>query len=250
MVAIVFAWRQFSHRRYLGTVAWMLILLAAFTSGAHGAIIMVPLLVLMILILQRNFRTGITAAVAVTVAFLAAASIFGADPLAVFTTARTTGVGEVQAGFVDGMGTAIQIATLGLGTGTIANQSRYAYSNSINPNSGMAGSESWWVKAILELGLLGLLVVLILFGWILVTGYKGHLAIRDPSLRAASAALLAFIAWNLIYLTKGSYLDLDPINVYFWLFAGMLSRIPSLDGFELSSVFPLAQTKAQRTLGQ
>ncbi len=53
---------------------------------------------------------------------------------------------------------------------------------------------------------------------------------RKLLLASGGAALLAFLIWNLIYNLKGQYMDIDPINVYFWLFAGVLARLPALDG--------------------
>jgi hypothetical protein len=41
--------------------------------------------------------------------------------------------------------------------------------------------------------------------------------------------MIAFLLWNLVYMTKGGWIDIDPINVYFWLFAGMLLRAAALD---------------------
>jgi hypothetical protein len=228
MVGITLAWRALSRRRYVGAVIWCLMLLASFTSGARGAFIMVPLLVLMTLVLQRRMATGVVASLTVVIVFLAAANIFGAQPTEVFRTASGLGMSEVQSGFVTGVQNALQITTTGLGTGTISNQSRYAFSNGYNPSSALAGSESWWVKVMLEFGLVGLAIVLALFGWMITTGWRAYLATRDPDLKVAAGALLAFFVWNLVYMTKGSYIDLDPINVYFWLFAGILVRIPQL----------------------
>ena len=83
-------------------------------------------------------------------------------------------------------------------------------------------------QVVLELGLPGLAGAAALMGWLLVGGYRSHRRIADPGLRQVSAALLAFVLWTLVYLTKGAEIDLDPINVYFWLFAGILLRLPLL----------------------
>jgi hypothetical protein len=37
------------------------------------------------------------------------------------------------------------------------------------------------------------------------------------------------VIWNVIYCLKGQYFDLDPLNVYFWLFVGLLFKLPALD---------------------
>lgn len=44
----------------------------------------------------------------------------------------------------------------------------------------------------------------------------------DAGARPLAAALLALLGITAVSLFKGPYIDLDPLNVYFWLFAGML----------------------------
>jgi hypothetical protein len=53
--------------------------------------------------------------------------------------------------------------------------------------------------------------------------------LRDPGLHASAAALLAFLIVAMLYSFKTWLLDLDPVNVYFWLFAGVLTCLPALD---------------------
>jgi hypothetical protein len=36
--------------------------------------------------------------------------------------------------------------------------------------------------------------------------------------------------WGFVSNFKAQNLDLDPMNVYFWLFIGILLRLPALDG--------------------
>jgi O-antigen ligase len=92
-----------------------------------------------------------------------------------------------------------------------------------------AVQESWYVKAYLELGVFGLAIVLALLGTIVYRAARIHLRIRDPRLKFASAAILALMGWVLVYSLKAQYFDLDPINIYFWLFAGLLMGLPRLE---------------------
>jgi hypothetical protein len=57
---------------------------------------------------------------------------------------------------------------------------------------------------------------------------QSHLSLSDGGLHAVSAALVALAVWTVLYGVKAPYLDLDPLNVYFWLFAGIALRLPSL----------------------
>ena len=38
--------------------------------------------------------------------------------------------------------------------------------------------------------------------------------------------------WSIVYIAKSQYIDLDPLNVYFWLFVGLLFRVPTLAACE------------------
>jgi hypothetical protein len=44
-----------------------------------------------------------------------------------------------------------------------------------------------------------------------------------------SASLIGLILWNMVFNTKAQYLDIDPMNVYFWLLLGLLLKLPALD---------------------
>ena len=127
------------------------------------------------------------------------------------------------------VGEAVHKTWLGLGAGSDSTAARYAFPTSELQTSVGAVQESWYVKTYLELGVFGLAIVLALLGTILYRATRVHLRIRDPRLKMVSAAILALMGWVLIYCLKAQYFDLDPINVYFWLFAGMLMSLPRLE---------------------
>jgi hypothetical protein len=142
---------------------------------------------------------------------------------------------EFDSVFVQGFQQAIAMTQLGLGTGSDTNASRYAFSTATT-FTGAAGTwyESWYVKALLELGVVGLVVVVALVGTMVVRGLRAHHELRDPRLRAVSAAILAYLIWNAIYGIKGQYIDLDPTNVYFWLLAGIAAKLATIERTEIS----------------
>lgn len=88
--------------------------------------------------------------------------------------------------------------------------------------------EAFYGKAVVEIGLPGLGLVAILFGWILISSYKSMRQISDGDLRGVGVGLLALLIIVGLYMVKGSFLDYDPLNVYFWLFAGILMKLPKL----------------------
>jgi len=52
--------------------------------------------------------------------------------------------------------------------------------------------------------------------------------VRDRRLRSCSAAFLAFLVIMMVHSLKGWQIDIDPVNVYFWLYAGILLKLPRL----------------------
>jgi O-antigen ligase len=146
------------------------------------------------------------------------------DPAALFDL-----MSELTTSYADeishrGLVHAVQTAPLGLGTGMNTGPARYAFDD---PESFIA-VENYYAKAVYELGIPGLFVVAAMFLAIITYGYDVHRQIRDKELRSVSAALLAFIITMTINSFKGWLLDLDPINVYFWLFAGLLFKLNCL----------------------
>ena len=91
---------------------------------------------------------------------------------------------------------------------------RYAFPNVELQTPVGSVQESWYVKAYLELGVFGLAIALAFLGTLVYRAARVHLRIRDPRLKFVSAAILALMAWVLVYSIKAQYFDLDPINLY------------------------------------
>ena len=239
MIAVTYAWwRGFLvGTRYArrGAALWALMIAAAFLCGARGAYFLVPLLVLLTLLIERGLaRIASMRLLAPIGIFLISAALFGAKGANVLSATLTTARVEFQNVFVDGFRAAFGITWLGLGTGADTNATRYAFSSQ-DQFHGIGGTwyESWYVKALLELGIGGLLVVLVLVSTLVVGGLQAHRSLGDPRLRAVSAPILAYLIWNAIYGVKGQYIDLDPTNVYFWLLAGIAARLATIDREEV-----------------
>ena len=134
---------------------------------------------------------------------------------------------------INQFGYALRLTWWGMGAGMNTSQARYALgpgaSSSYANLAFNAGVESFPGKAILEIGVPGLVVAVALLGWLLLSGYRRLRELRDPSLRAFGVGLLSFLAIVVAYLYKGTVLDYDPLNVCFWLFAGILMKLPELE---------------------
>jgi hypothetical protein len=240
MLAVAYAsWRgrRLALRQNVVAAAiWLVLLAASFLTGVRAAFIMTPFLFAVVLALEgrRAMRFAVRWLVPGAAVVLAAVTFVpGSHLLAVWSDVGHVGRQEFWDVIVASSREAVHLTTFGLGTGIDSIAARYAYSNDdawqafIFPLLGR-WHESWYVKTWLELGVIGLAVVLALFATIVIRGVRAHLTLRDPGLRIASAALLSVVIWSMVYAAKSQYLDLDPLNVYFWLFAGMLFKVPVL----------------------
>jgi len=114
------------------------------------------------------------------------------------------------------------IAPWGKGTGTNTGAARYAYSDPGNPDT-KGPFESYYAKIVYELGIPGFLCLIWFYGSIVSVGLsiRRHQA-SNPPVRTIASTILALVLVILVYSLKGWAIDLDPLNLYFWLFVGIL----------------------------
>ena len=83
-------------------------------------------------------------------------------------------------------------------------------------------------KLIYEMGFLGLISFMILVSVLVFLTWKIQASLEDKSLKNMAICFwifILFISYNFYYYP----LNVDPVNVYFWLIAGVLFRLPDLD---------------------
>jgi hypothetical protein len=235
MVAVTYAWWRATPTRTRSTTrcaVWLLLLLAGLLSGARAAFLFLPLLMALILTLEgRTARFAFARLVAPAMLLLGlAAAVLGTTASGVLGHATEVGVEEFGHVFVDGFRQALSRTLMGLGTGVDTNAARFAFGQT-DRFVGVDGIwyESWYVKALLELGVAGLVILALLFGTLVVKALSQHGRLRDPGLKVVSASLIGLLLWNLMFNIKAQYLDIDPMNVYFWLLLGVLLKLPKLD---------------------
>jgi hypothetical protein len=213
------AWRRF------GSAMLIFVAMAGFLSGARAAYVFVPLLVALMYWLNRGL-SGALRAVCYTAAGLAGA-------LAISRIAARPLFGLISGLFEDyavntaygGLVESLTSSWFGHGTGTNTGSARYA----LERPEFFRAIENYYAKAAYELGALGLLLLIAVFVALLVLGFRILRRLRDPGLRATAAALLGFLIVAMLCSFKAWLLDLDPVNVYFWFFAGVLACLPALD---------------------
>ena len=83
---------------------------------------------------------------------------------------------------------------------------------------------------------------------IMFAGFRARRTMATPPVfRCCSNAFLAFMIVVALNSFKGWLIDLDPVNVYYWLFAGILLKMSVWDqhGFEddLMEEFSLVEAR-------
>jgi hypothetical protein len=88
--------------------------------------------------------------------------------------------------------------------------------------------ETYYPKLLYEMGILGTLAFLALVTTLTVICFKKYRSIKNRVFRSYGAALWVFILF-ISYNTYYYPLDVDPVAVYYWFFAGVLLKLPVLD---------------------
>lgn len=233
MVALTYAWwRLGTVRSRWRFVVFAVVLVAAFATGERGAFVFIPVLLVLTLVLEgrrvdRRLVVSLGAVVAVGFALVVVARL---SPTGLISNIGAAAAQETRYLLVDGTKRAFDSTIFGLGSGIDTSASRYAYSSAVQFSAvGGRWYEGWYIKAYLELGIIGFLLF---FGFVLallVSAFRIHRELSDPRLRSLSAALLGLLIWVLAYSVKAQYVDLDPLDIYFWLFFGLLLGLPHLD---------------------
>jgi O-antigen ligase len=88
--------------------------------------------------------------------------------------------------------------------------------------------ETYYPKIIYEIGIPGALVFLALVTTLVIAGWKTYRSLQDPDISSYGASLWVFILC-ISYNTYYYPLDVDPVAVYYWFFAGVLFKLPEID---------------------
>ncbi len=219
-------WRSDPSARWRTFSRWVLVLItvASFLSGARAAFVFVPLLLALMYGLDRGFAGALRAALYICISMSAMLLLARMTARGVFDHVSELLLNYAVDTAYGGLYLAITSMPLGSGTGTNTGSARYAFSR---PEFYLA-IQNYYAKAVYELGLPGLLVLLAVLAALVRLGWQARRRFRASSLRVPACAILAFVITMALNSFKGWLLDLDPINVYFWVFAGVLARLPAL----------------------
>lgn len=111
--------------------------------------------------------------------------------------------------------------------------------------------ETYYPKLLYEIGMLGTLAFLVLVTMLTVLTFGAYRSTRDRTLRSYGAALwlfVLFISYNTYYYP----LDVDPVAVYYWFFAGVVLKLPELERqerLEAAAAQPQVQRRRFKRVG-
>ncbi|MEM6424652.1 MAG: hormogonium polysaccharide biosynthesis protein HpsL [Cyanobacteria bacterium P01_D01_bin.128] len=88
--------------------------------------------------------------------------------------------------------------------------------------------ETYHPKVMFEIGLIGLIAVLILYTAMTFATFKAYRSTKEKNLRGYAASMWVFVLF-ISYFPYYYPLDVDPVNVYYWLAAGIALKVPEID---------------------
>jgi hypothetical protein len=197
---------------------------AAFLSGSRGAFFTVPLLLGIATVLSGKAAVAVQTAALTAGGLVLAGLAFGTSLSAIW---------EVSSGllsdylFVSPISEFREAATLGywgVGTGYNTGPARLA-------DAGFdvtISVENYLAKAMVEVGVVGLVILLAAMALLLIHAVATLRRTPDRRARMYGVGIVALLIVSMVNFWKGSYLDVDPLNVYFWLLAGVLFRLPAM----------------------
>ncbi len=228
MVAFAYALGRADPRpawRVFGKALMALAIVCAVLSGSRGNFVFVPLLIALVYVADARLSGGLAALALFPGLILSVLWLTGFDPLEVFGVTHQLfnkyGSGLVLPDLIE----TLRNYPMGQGTGTSTGAARHIMNAAELRH--FAAYEGFYAKTVAELGIPGLLILVALFGAIAAYGARAVFACRGR-LRSVAAALAAYLVTVELNSFKGYHLDFDPTNVYFWLFAGMLYKLPYL----------------------
>ncbi len=105
--------------------------------------------------------------------------------------------------------------------------------------------ETYYPKVLYEVGILGVLAFLGLVTSLTIISFKTYRSIKNRNFRSYGAALWVFILF-ISYNTYYYPLDVDPVAVYYWFFAGVLFKLPELEKQDKEDADPQQKNKKKR----
>lgn len=110
--------------------------------------------------------------------------------------------------------------------------------------------ETYHPKVMVELGKIGLLGLMAFLTNLVIATWKNYRLVKIESIRSFGASFWVFIL-VITYFPYWYPLDTDPVAIYYWFFAGVLLKLPSIDQQEIERAeLEATETNSTTTKGK
>ncbi len=222
MIPLAYMLGQTSKHKMFGKIALLIIVIASLLSGARSMFLFVPLILVLIYGFHKGFYGVSVSVFAIGIPFISVAIYLFGGIVPIWKHMVSLVVHYWETIIIGFFVYAINVAPFGMGTGMNTGPARHAFVNSV---SAVPMMENYYAKTVYELGLFGLFLLILIYFVLIYKGYSIHKKIQDKELKALSAGLITYLMVIIIQSVKGWSLDLDPANVYFWLYSGILMKL-------------------------
>lgn len=208
--------------RRFAAIAIFIAVLAGMLSGTRALILIFPAMLGMYALCGvLTSRVLLLAPIAVVIG-VGALSLATLNPLEYFYTGEKLATQNANDFILQQIDGALENGLLGGGIGSSTTGARYAIGGSALDDVPQTFYEVYFAKAGAELGWLGFAAIIAVFLVIasrvgsIVRANLGH---RENAIIAPAGI---YIAYTVVMSIKGSVLDIDPSNIFFWLMLGLL----------------------------
>ena len=213
-----------------GLIGMAAVFVNAVISGQRIALALVPTVIVILLVLTgqvANLKRFIPIGVGLGLLLGIAAAMYPAvvqERIDSFTSRweASPPQGFIQEQFMWALRVQEGFFGKGLGRGT----------NSARAYGKTALIETYYPKVLYEVGPLGTIAFLVFVTCLTVITFKIYRSLRDKSIRSFGASFWVFILC-ISYNTYYYPLDVDPVAVYYWIFAGVTLTLPEIDRQEM-----------------
>ena len=221
--------------RVAGWVAMVLVFLATLVSGQRLPLLLVPLFYLVLFIATSKNKQKLP----LKLGILGLLSLLS---VTLIPFIRERGLNFIDRWLysspIDFVGNQMQwvfkyAQLFGLGLGTASSGSRH-----IVGEEGIRLIETYYAKLLYEVGIVGFIAFMVLVTILCILTFKAYLKVKNPALKHWGLCILIFI----LFISYNPYyypLSVEPVSVYYWLFAGILLKLPEIsDKLEDEAIFP------------
>jgi len=206
--------------RRIAALASVMIIAAGFTCGSRTFYLWGPIEISLMLLLNRRIRPALSKTILITGTALALA--VGSQLVQIATFISGLGWDYLRTHAAELQMVYGEVGLLGVGAGMGTNGSRYVLASHELPFR----IEGWYGLTFLELGLAGLILIAIIWGVLLRRAWTGMRVSRRTTAEDLAVATFVILLCSVVNLIKGLSLEYDPLNVYFWLIAGLALALP------------------------